>query len=246
MTGPKSVSIPSPREPLFGMLHPAECGSLAVVMCPPLAEEKKTSYRMFYEQAEAIAAKGISVLRFDYFGTGDSPGGFEENSLDTWSDDIRAASEFMLSETGAEKLCLIGLRLGGTLALTCRCDHLVLWQPIMDVRTYLKANAQRQHIRHKLIDGDSEGVPRMEIDGYPLSEGLIRSMEGIKPVIDHRHCLLVQISYTEKVSAEYLPYHEQSGVEFKALRMEPFWSRIGRVDTNPLINLTTDWIRGHL
>ena len=69
--------------------------------------------------------------------------------------------------------------------MMCRCDRLVLWQPMMDVKTYLKANAKKQHIRHKLIDGGSASAPLMEIDGYPLSENLIRSMEEAKPVVDH-------------------------------------------------------------
>ncbi len=239
---PDPVSIPSPRGDLFGMLHRAEKRRVVVVMCPPFAEEKKTSYRTLYEQAEAIAGTGVPVLRFDYFGTGDSPGRFEEGDIDVWSDDIRAASEFALSETGVEKLCLLGLRLGGTLALRRRSDHLILWQPMMDPGTYLKANARRQSVRHKLIDSDSASAPEAEMDGYPISERLSRSMNEAGPEINHDDCLLVQISYTEKVSAEYSPWHDKDGVEFASVRMEPFWNRMGRVDVSPLIELTRDWI----
>ncbi len=237
---PVPVSIPSPRGDLFGMLHRAEESRIVVVVCPPFAEEKKTSYRVLCEQADALAAGGIAVLRFDYYGTGDSPGQFEEGDLGVWTDDIRAASEFALFETGADRLCLLGLRLGGTLALMHRSDHLVLWQPMMDPGTYLKANARRQSIRHKLIDADSENVPRQEIDGYPISEGLIRSMNEARPEINHEDCLLVQISHTEKVSAEYSPWHDKVG--FASIRMEPFWNRMGRVDIRSLIGLTSGWI----
>lgn len=224
------------------MLHRAGKGRTAVVMCPPFAEEKKTSYRILYEQADALAAGGVPVLRFDYYGTGDSPGQFEEGDLGVWADDIRAASEFALSETGAERLCLLGLRLGGTLALMCESDHLVLWQPMMDPGTYLKANVRRQSIRHKLIDTESENVPRQEMDGYSISEGLVRSMNNARPEIDHGDCLLVQISHTEKVLAEYSPWRDKPGLELAALRIEPFWNRMGRVDVRPLIELTSAWI----
>ena len=240
MHRPAPVLIPSSRGDLFGVLHRAKKSRIVVVVCPPFAEEKKASYRVLREQADALAADGIPVLRFDYYGTGDSPGQFEEGNLDVWSDDIRAASEFALSETGAERLCLLGLRLGGPLALACESDHLVLWQPMMDPGTYLKANARRQSVRHKLIDADSENVPQREIDGYPISEGLIRSMDKARPEINHEDCLLVQISHTEKVAAEYASWHDK--VELTAIRMEPFWNRIGRVDVRPLIKLTSSWI----
>ncbi len=222
------------------MFHLAEKSSVAVVMCPPFAEEKKASYRVLREQADALAAGGVPVLRFDYYGTGDSPGNFEEGGLDVWADDIRAASEFALSETGAKKLCLLGLRLGGTLAMMCESDHLVLWQPMMDPGTYLKANARRQALRHKLIDSGGGNAPQQEIDGYPISEQLTQSMNEIRPEIKHNSCLLVQISHTEKISAEYSQRHDN--VEFNALRMEPFWNRMGRVDVLPLIEITTNWI----
>ena len=93
---PEGVSIPSPRGDLFGMLHRTKESRVVIVICPPFAEEKKTSYRVLCEQATALAVSGVPVLRFDYSGTGDSPGKFEEGDLDVWSDDIRAASEFAM------------------------------------------------------------------------------------------------------------------------------------------------------
>lgn len=239
---PVPVSIPSPRGNLFGMLHRAEKSGIAVVMCPPFAEEKKTSYRTLYKQAGALAGAGVPVLRFDYSGTGDSPGVFEDGDLGVWADDIRAASEFVLNETGAEELCLLGLRLGGTLALTCRSNYLVLWQPMMDPGTYLTANVRRQSVRHKLISGGSGDAPGAEMDGYPISDRLSRSMNEATPEVNHDDCFLVQISYTEKILAEYSPWRDKPGVEFAALRMEPFWNRMGRVDVRPLIELTSDWV----
>ncbi len=142
-------------------------------MCPPFGEEKKSSYRIFAEQAEHIAELGVHVIRFDYFGTGDSPGVFHDADLDIWRDDLQIVSKFARRQTGASRLCLLGLRLGATLALGCPCDRLVLWQPMVDTGAYIKANARKQTIRHKLISeggGEEAGFHGRTGTGYGSPE----------------------------------------------------------------------------
>jgi alpha/beta superfamily hydrolase len=234
------VTISTPRGDLFGAYHAADGNDLVVVVCPPFGEEKKTSYRVLYEQAEALAASGVPVLRFDYYGTGDSEGDFRESTVGRWIEDVASASEFALSRSNAQRLCLLGLRLGGSIAACCRSDRLVLWQPLTEPGTYLKANIKRQALRQKLIGGAGPGAG--EMDGYVVTDELSRSIRAMKVEIVHSDCFLVQVSYTEKVLSEYAGYREREGVEFRAVRLEPFWQRLGRVDARSLIDLTTEWI----
>ena len=65
---------------------------------------------------EQLAAQGWHVLRFDYFGTGDSAGEFDEADLTGWEADIEQALDELLDMAGARKVALVGLRLGATLA----------------------------------------------------------------------------------------------------------------------------------
>jgi len=237
------VTITSSSGELFGMYHPADRDDLVVVMCPPFAEEKKTSYRTFHEQAAALAAAGVPSLRFDYSGTGDSQGDFRESTIGRWLEDVAAASDFARSKAKAEKICLLGLRLGSSIAACCPSDRLVLWQPLMEPATYLRANVKKQAMRQKMIGGGS-GPAAGEIDGYVVTDALAESISMMRVELVHSDCLLVQVSYTEKVLAEYAPYREREGIELRAVRMEPFWSRLGRVDAGPLIRLTAEWIAG--
>lgn len=237
------VHIQSPNGELFGMYHPADRKDLVVVMCPPFAEEKKTSYRVFHEQAVALAAAGVPSLRFDYSGTGDSRGDFREGTVGRWLEDVAAASDFARSKTNAERICLLGLRMGGSIAACCPSDKLVLWQPLMEPSVYLKANVKKQAMRQKMIGGGS-GPAAGEIDGYAVTDALAESISMMRVELVHSDCLLVQVSYTEEVLAEYAPYREREGIDLRAVRMEPFWSRLGRVDAGPLIRLTAEWVVG--
>ena len=70
---------------LFGVLHLPEAGSpgtRAIVMSHPFGEEKLWSHRVFVSCARALAARGYTVLRFDYTGAGDSTGDTADTSLD--------------------------------------------------------------------------------------------------------------------------------------------------------------------
>ena len=235
------ISIQSSGRKLFGVYHSAGKNDCVVVMCPPFAEEKKASYRVLYEQAQALASAGVPVLRFDYSGTGDSDGAFEESTADQWIEDIAAASEFARTQARTEQVCLLGLRLGGTLAASFGSDRLVLWQPLMDPHAYLRGNLKRQAMRRKLVGGES-GPVAGEIDGYTVTDALGQSIERLHAEIVHDNCLLVQISYADKILPEYASYRERRGIDLRTIRLEPFWNRLGRVDAGELIRLTTEWI----
>jgi pimeloyl-ACP methyl ester carboxylesterase len=134
---------------LFGLYHPAEEGRPVrgtVLICPPFGQEALRSHRFFKVLADRLARAGHSVLRFDYYGTGDSPGDDAEGDLEGWSHDVVAAHEELrrLSTTpaGTPPLSWLGARLGGTLALLAArrarpsLDRLVLWEPVMDGAAY--------------------------------------------------------------------------------------------------------------
>jgi alpha-beta hydrolase superfamily lysophospholipase len=105
---------------LFGWLNrPATeiRPELGVVICNPFGYEALCAHRSVRTFAETAVNLGFAALRFDYSGTGDSadlqPG---VNQLEEWIQDIHAAINEMRRRTGAERVCLLGLRLGAALA----------------------------------------------------------------------------------------------------------------------------------
>ena len=106
--------------PLHAVVHGCTCNvhpAWGLLFCDPFAEEKKCAQRVMVEAARAFCEADLGSVRFDYRGTGDSPGEFLEATPDLWVQDILAAIDYMRHELRVPTLGLLGLRLGGALAL---------------------------------------------------------------------------------------------------------------------------------
>ena len=117
----------------------AYCGR-SVVLCYPQGQDYATAFRSFRVLATRLRNAGCRVLRFDYYGTGDSEGDLQDASVDQWVADVCAAiREVRLM--GLTDVSVVGLRLGAALAaLAARQEpiaRLALWEPVLDGAAYL-------------------------------------------------------------------------------------------------------------
>src|SRR5260221_12888570 len=80
---------------LFGVYDPAahNTGGLvrAAVICYPSSDEQSHAYRTLRQLAARLSQAGIHVLRFDYYGTGDSAGETGQGNAAGWCRDIETA-----------------------------------------------------------------------------------------------------------------------------------------------------------
>ena len=105
-----------------------------------------TPYVSLRKLADLIAQHGMPTLRFDYPGTGDSSDpafAEEEGHWLLWQRSIDAAMNWLRSATGARRVVLCGVRLGGALAVlaaTRRDDvaGLILIEPVLEGRSYVR------------------------------------------------------------------------------------------------------------
>jgi alpha-beta hydrolase superfamily lysophospholipase len=131
-------------QPLFAWLHhPAQSSGHGVVLCAPLGYEQVHAHRSFRVLADQLAASGVTALRFDYHGAGDSAGCDEDaDRLPTWLGNIRDAIHFLRDDVGCEKISLAGLRFGATLAMQAatleEIHALFLWAPVINGRHYVR------------------------------------------------------------------------------------------------------------
>ena len=132
---------------LLGVYDPAEhAGSRtpqAVVFCAPWGPEYIITHRALRSLALNLSSAGRHVLRFDYFGVGDSAGEIEEGEFEGWLDDIEMAIEELKSMVGAPRVSLVGLRLGASMAAEVASrrtdiDKLTLWDPVVSGSAYLE------------------------------------------------------------------------------------------------------------
>ena len=257
--------IISPRsgpQRLHGILRAPPGGDAArlVVMCDPFAEEKKCAHRPLVDAARALCAAGFSVLRFDYRGCGDSEGDFADVAPADWREDIAAALDFGRSETRAEWVGIMGLRLGANLAaVAARADRpldgLILWEPILDGKQYVRHNLRRSMIKAMLTEGeqfDAQSAARkhdaniIDFDGYLVSAQTREQLEALDTGAGAfaGPTLVLNIGPKDEPGEPYRTLAAAFGqATALGVRLEPFWNRIGLVDAGPVIETTLDWLR---
>jgi alpha/beta superfamily hydrolase len=143
---------------LFRVDYLPEAGAdSSLVLCSPFAEEKVRTQRIYVSLARALAALGIAVSLFDYYGDGDSEGEFSKARFEDRLDDIRAVSADLQKSTGASRTGLLGLRWGGTMAalaaVDVQPDLLVLWEPVVDTEKYFRDHLRSNLASQMLIQG---------------------------------------------------------------------------------------------
>lgn len=188
---------------LIGLMHTdaqARGPRHGVVICNPFGQESIRTHRLFRVLADRLQRMGIDVLRFDYFGTGDSDGDDAEGDIDGWIDDIQTAHAELLRRANCSQVTWIGARLGATLALLAARDasprpqHLIAWDPILNGEAYLAHLADKSVAAVKAsfslpskawLAAASDTPPKAmrEALGFAVSEHLARQLSQIKSEI---------------------------------------------------------------
>jgi alpha/beta superfamily hydrolase len=159
--------------PFFAWHHAdshAEATGMVAVVCPPIGSEYTRSHRSLRHLADRLARAGIPAVRFDYHGTGNSPGtDMDPGRVEAWLANIRDACALARERSGCESVCLVGVRLGATLAAlasaSVRPDLLVLWNAPVKGRPYVRELQAIAMMAARANDGDGA----LEAAGYVVT-----------------------------------------------------------------------------
>jgi amino acid adenylation domain-containing protein len=111
---------------------------LALLICPPLGRERARTYFVLTRLGVELAARGVSTMHFDYFGSGDSLGENIDGNCSRWQRDIGDAYRELGRRSGATRIVTLGVRLGATLLSNAWQERLIdpsgifFWDPICD------------------------------------------------------------------------------------------------------------------
>src|SRR5688500_12041784 len=123
---------------LFGWYHAPHGASRrgwGVVLCNPIGDDLVRAHRPLRHMAERLAAAGFPVVRCDGRGTGGSAGDERGPArVAAWTEDVGLAVDELKALSGVSQVCLVGARMGATLALVGAARRqdvagLVLWNP---------------------------------------------------------------------------------------------------------------------
>ncbi len=117
MSSVQAVEFQGPLGTLRGMLHrPAATDPAPVVMLlHGFTGQHIEDQRLFVQFARCLADAGFVVLRFDFYGSGDSDGEFDEFTLRTEVADAAAALDWLAGQPGLDmnRIGVVGLSMGG-------------------------------------------------------------------------------------------------------------------------------------
>jgi pimeloyl-ACP methyl ester carboxylesterase len=240
-----------PAAELFGCLHSAAdpCGSALVVQ--PVMHEYMGSHRTLVQLAARLAAGGISTLRYDSRGTGDSAGESGDGGPTEWESDVTTAAAELVRQAGQGHPSIAGLRLGATLALLRQCGPgaspapaLVLWDPVVSGKTWVEELLAREQERFGGLED--------EVLGFPLGPALRAQLEAIDlrtigcPAV--RRVLVAQTSGSVAGEIDALVARLEAvgtAVERRAFDAPPFWRDPGKTFVpRPVIDAIVAWMKG--
>ena len=240
-----------PAAELFGCLHAAANPVGSALVVQPVLHEYMGSHRTLVQLAARLAAGGITALRFDTRGTGDSSGDGGDSGPADWQIDVTTAAAELARHAGQGHPSMTGLRLGATLALLRQCapgaspaPALVLWDPIVSGKTWV----EELLALHRERFGEIEG----EVVGFPFGPALRGQLEAIdlrtvgRPAV--RRVLVVQTSGSAAAEIDALVARLQSvgtAVERCAFDTPPFWRDPGKTFVpRAVIDAIVSWLKG--
>lgn len=172
---------------LYGVLH-SPTGMRkgpAVLLCSSIGHEYMRLHRGYQMLASDLARKGYFVFRFDLFGMGDSQGEPADATLQLWEQNVADAARFLQQRSSAEKLNIVGVRLGAPIVLGAglnQVEKTILWDPVCSGIEYLSHLDALHRYAMKNLDRFRFKQYRShpwERFGYTYSEELSREIKAI-------------------------------------------------------------------
>lgn len=184
----------------------------AVLMLHGFTGQRMEPHRLFVLFSRLLAQHGIASLRFDFRGSGESEGLFEEMTVSRELEDVIAAHKYLLSrpEVDGSRVGLLGLSMGGMVAALSMAHlqmaALCLWAPAHPKLWLGEFTAeQRQVLPQIFIQADKDGKlpPGVRVlpdgsgtdwNGNPVGWGFFHDLEQHEPfesVKNHRKPALV-------------------------------------------------------
>jgi len=254
---------------LFRVLHrPEGAARAAVLMLAPCGDEKRAAYGTFARLARRLAGAGAAVLRFDYYGTGDSAGESADASLSTMKRDAAAAAAELKALVPDAPAALLGVRVGGSLALELAAklgaSRAAAVAPVTGGANWLRQERGRRQLRRSMVRKEmaAAGGAAAEIEAAPLPEGAAEDLDGLpvsakfieeleafdlaggEKIESGPAALIVQVSPRKTPLPEVEKAAGRFGASIRCMHIGPFWQPLEPGELGPLAECLEGFLLG--
>lgn len=259
---PEAFFFGTPRRPLLGLRHaPAAPARGAVLVCAPLLQDGIRCQRALWSLAEALAAAGVEVLRFDWHGSGDSPGSSHELRFAGLVDDVAAAAAFLSASAPGARMRLLALREAALPLLAHAAGagepvDVVLWAPVLDGRGLVdgwrRQHGHQLHAAGRFLSKDAGGGDD-ELLGFVLDPALpaeLAALDGGRLALPHGSRLAIAHWPGAPVEAGFVQLQRAAGVEVEVVALEgvdePAWDDPGQFELQLFPRRAVNRLASHL
>ncbi len=173
---------------LIGMIHlpPGRARCPAVLLLHGFTGTKTEAHRMFVKISRALCAQGIIAFRFDFRGSGDSEGEFENMTIRSETNDSLEAFKLLVrhKRVNPKRIAVLGMSMGAIIASALvarerdRVKSLVLWAPVAEGEGILNQLSTPEAITSLAQTGVTD------YNGNLVGMGFIRQFAEAKPLRD--------------------------------------------------------------
>jgi len=186
----KPVTFMSEGEQIIGVLHVpddlrGDKRAPAIAMFHGFTGNKSEAHRLFVHVARSLCNDGFVVLRFDFRGSGDSDGEFEDMTVPGEVCDASRSIDFLseLNFVDSERIGVLGLSMGGRVAA-------ILASRDRRIKFVILYSAALTPLRRKFLEGlEKESIRRLEMgeavhvgNGWYLKKGFFETVDSIVPL----------------------------------------------------------------
>jgi len=193
---------------LAGVIHyPDQLSSFCVISCHGLFSDKGSD--KFLTIGERFAEEGITVLRFDFRGCGESDGKIEDTTITGRKEDLNAALSFIRlhNPSTTQNIGLLGSSLGGYISLLVASSDRMI-KAVVAWATPFSFDGLRKAIA-------TSGSPQLKEDFYHD----VNNYDAAKFVTMARNTMLIHGDTDETVPLDHARSLYQSAKEPRKLKI---------------------------
>jgi uncharacterized protein len=228
------------QQSLYGVFHGggSQAPRRALLICAPLGQETVRSHFILHKVSRQLAARGVPVLRFDYFGSGNSLGADVDGNCARWSQDILEACRELKKRTPGASIFALGARIGATFLWSVSreldIERILLWDPVANGLQYLNEMQSLHRARLRSLQDlrlgrrPHDAAGGKELLGFTYSDRALGEMRSLQ----------IQAASELKTPVDWIasqPHAQQRalfstslghtpGARFKALDHDCLWS----------------------